>query len=82
MVDFEGSDYLKQRGGQVTTLPDKEIQKMQKAVEPVMQNYIKDMEGKGFKKAELEEQLKFIREHIAYWGKQQTDRKLKSPWGQ
>ena len=79
-ADFEGSDYLKQRGGQVTTLPGEEIQKMQKAVEPVMQNYIKDMESKGFKKAEMEEQLKFIRERIAYWSKQEKDRNLKSPW--
>jgi TRAP-type C4-dicarboxylate transport system substrate-binding protein len=81
-ADLAASDYLKQRGGQVITLPEKEIQKMQKAVEPVIQDYIKDMEGKGFKKAEMEEQLKFIRERIAYWSKQEKDRNLKSPWVQ
>lgn len=81
-ADLAASDYLKQRGGQVFTLPEKEIQKMQKAVEPVIQDYIKDMEGKGFKKAEMEEQLKFIRERIVYWSKQEKDRNLKSPWVQ
>jgi hypothetical protein len=53
---------------------------MAKAVEPVVQSYMKDMEGKGFKRAELEDQLKFIRERMAYWSKQEKDRKLKSPY--
>ena len=38
------------------------------------------MEGKGYKRAEMEEQLKFIRERIVYWDKQEKDRGLKSPY--
>ena len=72
-------NYFKQQGGQMVAMPEAEITKMQKAVEPVIQNYIKDMEGKGFKRAEMEAQLAYIRERIAYWGKQETDRKRKSP---
>jgi TRAP-type C4-dicarboxylate transport system substrate-binding protein len=79
-ADFEGMDYFKQRGGQMITLPDAEIKKMQKAVEPVIENYMKDMQAKGFKKAEMEEQLKFIYERIDYWSKQEKDRKLRSPY--
>jgi TRAP-type C4-dicarboxylate transport system substrate-binding protein len=81
-ADFAGLEYLKQRGGQMLTIPEEEIKKMQKAVEPVIQNYIKDMEGKGYKRADVEEQLKFIRDRIAYWTKQERDRKLKSPYVQ
>ncbi|MGD0234987.1 MAG: TRAP transporter substrate-binding protein [Syntrophorhabdales bacterium] len=81
-ADFEGLDYFKQRGGQMITLPEEEIKKMGKAVEPVIDNYIKDMQTKGFKKSELEEQLKYIRERIAYWSKQEKDRQLKSPYAQ
>ncbi|OPY61769.1 MAG: Lactate-binding periplasmic protein precursor [Syntrophorhabdaceae bacterium PtaU1.Bin034] len=79
-ADQAGMDYFKQKGGQMITIPEEEIKKMQKAVEPVIQAYVKAMEGKGYKKAEMEEQLKFIRERIAYWTKQEKDRKLKSPY--
>jgi hypothetical protein len=41
---------------------------------------MKDMETKGYKKAELEEQLKFARDRVAYWSKQEKERKLKSPY--
>jgi TRAP-type C4-dicarboxylate transport system substrate-binding protein len=81
-IDTEGQEFFKQNGGQMVTMPEEEIQKMQKAVESVIQNYMKDMETKGFKKAELEEQLKFARERIAYWSKQEKDQKLKSPYSQ
>ena len=81
-ADFAGLDYFKQRGGQIVTVPEEEIQKMRKAVEPVIQNYMKDMEAKGFKRAELEAQLQYIRERIAYWGKQEKERGLKSPYVQ
>jgi TRAP-type C4-dicarboxylate transport system substrate-binding protein len=79
-ADQAGMDYFKQKGGQMITIPEEEIKKMQKAVEPVIQAYVKAMEGKGYKKVEMEEQLKFIRERIAYWTKQEKDRKLKSPY--
>ena len=81
-IDLEGQEFFKQSGGQMVTMPEEEIQKMQKAVEPVIQNYMRDMQGKGYKKAELDDQLKFIRERLAYWAKQEKDRKLKSPYNQ
>ena len=81
-IDNEGQDFFKQNGGQMVTMPEEEIQKMQKAVESVVLNYMKDMETKGYKRAELEEQLKFARERVAYWSKQEKDRKLKSPYSQ
>ena len=66
----------------MVTLPEEEIKKMQKAVEPVIQNYLKDMEAKGSRGAKWKQQLQFIRERIAYWSKQEKERKLKSPYVQ
>jgi TRAP-type C4-dicarboxylate transport system substrate-binding protein len=79
-ADFEGLDYFKQRGGQMITLPEEEIKKIAKAVEPVIENYMKEMEAKGFKMGEMDEQLKYIRERLAYWSKQERERKLRSPY--
>jgi hypothetical protein len=81
-ADFEGLHYFKQRGGQIIKVPEEEIQKMQKAIEPLITNWIKGMESKGYKRAEPEEQLKYIRERIAHWTKQEKDRKLESPYAQ
>lgn len=81
-ADFDGMDYFKQKGGEIITLPEAELKKMQAAVEPVMEAFIKDMEGKGFKRGEMEGQLKYIRDRIAYWTEQEKTRKLKSPYAQ
>jgi TRAP-type transport system periplasmic protein len=79
-ADFAGMDYFKGKGGEIVRFADGDIAKMHKAIEPVIEAYIKDMESKGFKRAELEEQLKYVHERIAYWSKQEQDRKLKSPY--
>jgi hypothetical protein len=34
------------------------------------------MEGKGFKRADTEAQLAFIKERIAYWSVQEKERKI------
>lgn len=81
-AELEGINYFKQQGGKVVNIPEEEIKKMQKAVEPVIENYMKDMEKKGYKRAELDERLKYIRERVAYWSKQQGDRKLVDPYVQ
>ncbi len=81
-ADQEGMDYFKKRGGQIVTLPEEELAKMKKAVEPVIQNYIREMESKGYKRSDMEQQLQFIHERIAYWGRQERERKLKSPYVQ
>ena len=53
---------------------------MKKAVQPVIEDYMKSMEGKGHKKAEMQAQLNYIYERIDYWNKQEKSRKLKSPY--
>ena len=79
-ADIEGRDFFLQHGGQLIPLSDEEVKRWAKAVEPVIQNFINSMEAKGYKRSDMEEQLKFIRERMAYWEKQEKDRGLKSPY--
>jgi len=79
-ADFEGMEYFKQRGGQMITLPEAEITKMREGVEAVVQNYMKDMEAKGFKRSQMEEQLKYINERISHWSGVERERKMRSPY--
>jgi len=73
-------DYLLSKGGKVLTLPDAEIKKMKAAVQPVIDDYMKTMEGKGYKRADIQAQLNYIYERIDYWSKQEKERKPKSPY--
>jgi TRAP-type C4-dicarboxylate transport system substrate-binding protein len=75
-ADIAGRDFLKAQGGQIYPLSDEEIKRWQKAVEPVIQQHLKELETKGFKRSETEEYLKFIRERITYWAKQEKEKKI------
>ena len=50
-IDSEGVEFFKQHGGQIIQLSDAEAKRWEKAVEPVVANYKKDMLSKGFKSA-------------------------------
>jgi TRAP-type C4-dicarboxylate transport system substrate-binding protein len=63
----QGADFLLAQKGQIINLSDREAAKWQKAVEPLIASYIKEMESLGHKKSETEGYLKFIRERIDYW---------------
>jgi TRAP-type C4-dicarboxylate transport system substrate-binding protein len=77
-IDIAGRDFFKEKGGQIYALSDEETKKWQKAVEPMLAQHVKDLEAKGFKKSDTEAYLKYIRERIDYWSKQEKDRKIPS----
>jgi TRAP-type C4-dicarboxylate transport system substrate-binding protein len=79
-MDIEGRDLFVSKGGQMISLPDAEAAKWIKAVEPVIGEYKKSMVPKGFKEAEVDNWLKYIKERIAYWTKEQKDKKVPSPF--
>jgi TRAP-type C4-dicarboxylate transport system substrate-binding protein len=79
-MDIEGRDALKSAGGQVISLPDTEVVKWVKAVEPLIGVYKKNMVAKGYKEAEVDGWLKYIGDRIEYWKKQQQDRKIPAPF--
>ena len=75
-MDIEGRDLFKSQGGQLIPLSDAEAAKWLKAVEPVFASYKKGMAGKGYKEAEVDEWLKYIKERIANWRKEEKQRKI------
>ena len=79
-MDIEGLDLFKSTGGQVLSLSDAEAAKWVKAVEPVIDAYKKDMASKGFKEADVDGWLKFIKERIQYWTKEEKHKKIAAPF--
>jgi TRAP-type C4-dicarboxylate transport system substrate-binding protein len=79
-MDIEGLELFKKTGGQVLSLTDAEAGKWIKAVEPVIDAYRKDMVSKGYKQADVESWLKYIKERIPYWTKEEKQKKIASPF--
>jgi len=75
-VDLDGVKFFKEQGGQVVPIAEKEIQRWVKAVEPVIGDYKRDMIAKGFKGAEVDSWISFIKERISYWKGQEKARKI------
>ena len=75
-IDIEGKDYFTKLGGQVLPVSDAEQAKMVKAVEPVITDYKKDLVSKGFKAAEVDQWVSFIKERIEYWKAQEKAQKV------
>ena len=75
-VDLDGVKFFKEQGGQVVPISEKEIQRWVKAVEPVIGDYKRDMIAKGFKGAEVDSWISFIKERISYWKGQEKVRKI------
>jgi TRAP-type C4-dicarboxylate transport system substrate-binding protein len=79
-MDIEGIDLFKSKGGEVISLSDAEAAKWIKAVEPVIADYKKSMAAKGYQEAEVNGWIKYIKERIGYWQKEQKKRGLRSPF--
>jgi TRAP-type transport system periplasmic protein len=75
-IDIEGRDYFTKLGGQVIPVSDAEQAKMVKAVEPVVADYKKDLVSKGFKAAEVDVWVSYIKERIEYWKAQEKAQKV------
>lgn len=72
-LDLTGRDFLKKQGGQIYPLSAEEAARWVKAVEPVIEDHVKELEKKGFPRADSEAQIKFIRERIDHWGKKEIE---------
>ena len=79
-MDIEGRDLFTSSGGQIISLSDAEAAKWKKAVEPVIEDYKKSMVAKGYKAAEVDGWLKYVKERIEYWHKEQKKRGVPSPF--
>lgn len=79
-IDLEGAEFFKQHGGKFIQLSDAESKKWEKAVEPVIAAYKKDVLSKGFKPDEVDSWFTYIRERIAFWDKKAKDMPIRSPY--
>ena len=75
-MDIEGRDLFTSKGGQMINLSDAEAERWKKAVEPVIGSYKKQMASKGHSEAEVDGWIKYIKERIAYWHKEQKAKKI------
>ena len=75
-IDIEGREFLKSQGGQVVAISDAESAKWVKAAEPVIADYKKDLVSKGYKAAEVDSWVTFIKERIEYWKAQEKAQKI------
>jgi TRAP-type C4-dicarboxylate transport system substrate-binding protein len=77
-VDYAGKAYGVEKGVQFIDLSPSEAARFKAAVEPVINNYIKTMVGKGFSEAEVKGWIKFLRDRIDYWMKRQIALRIPS----
>jgi len=79
-MDIEGRDLFTSQGGQILPLSDAEAGKWIKAVEPVIADYEKNMVSKGYKESEVRDWLKYIKERIEYWQKEEKQKGIAAPF--
>jgi hypothetical protein len=67
-----------EKGVEFIELLPSEAARWKAAVEPVIDNYVKAMVGKGFPEAEVKGWIKFLRDRIEYWTKKQIESRIAS----
>ena len=80
-IEFSGKIYGAQKGVEYIELSNEEAARWEKAVEPVIANYVKTMVGKGFAESEVNGWISFLRERIEYYTKKQIEYRIPSPVG-
>jgi TRAP-type C4-dicarboxylate transport system substrate-binding protein len=75
-IDIEGVQFFKSQGGEIIDLSDAEIARWIKAADAVTADFKKDLAGKGYKPAEIDSWLAFIKERIEYWKGQEKAKKI------
>jgi TRAP-type C4-dicarboxylate transport system substrate-binding protein len=80
-IDFAGKNFAQQKGVEFIDLSTSEAEEWKKAVEPVIEDYVKEMVSGGYSEADVRGWLKFLDERIDYWTKKQISLFIKSPTG-
>ncbi|MEW6376691.1 MAG: TRAP transporter substrate-binding protein [Thermodesulfobacteriota bacterium] len=80
-IDIDGKKYGMEKGLKFLELSPEEITKWKKAVEPVVDKYVKSMVAAGYPEKEVREYVNFIRMRIDHWTKKQADLGIKSSTG-
>jgi TRAP-type C4-dicarboxylate transport system substrate-binding protein len=80
-VDIDGKNLGVEKGLKFIELPREEINKWKKAVEPVLDKFVKSMVSAGFKEKEVRESINYARLRTEYWTTKQKELGVKSSTG-
>jgi TRAP-type C4-dicarboxylate transport system substrate-binding protein len=80
-IDIDGKQYGMEKGLKFIELSPDEMKKWRKAVEPVIDKYVKSMTDAGFPTKEVRESINYIRMRTEYWTKRQKELGIKSSTG-
>lgn len=81
LIDTEGKEFAEKKGVEFIELSPEQVERWKKAVEPVVENYVKEMVGKGHAEDEVKGWIEFLKERIEYWTAKQIELRIKSPTG-
>jgi TRAP-type C4-dicarboxylate transport system substrate-binding protein len=80
-VDIDGKKLAMEKGITFIELSREEITKWKKAVEPVLDTYVKKMVESGYNVKETRESINYARVRIEHWTKRQKESGVKSSTG-
>jgi TRAP-type C4-dicarboxylate transport system substrate-binding protein len=80
-IDLEGRAFATEKGVKYLELSEQEAARWEKAVEPVIEDWIKAIGSKGYKQADAKAWVAYLRERIKYWTGKQIEYKIPSPTG-
>ena len=80
-IELVGKAFGATKGMEYIEMSDQEAARWEKAVAPVMAGYAKRMTGEGYKEAEVQEWIAFMKDRIKYWTAKQMEYKIPSPTG-
>jgi TRAP-type C4-dicarboxylate transport system substrate-binding protein len=80
-IEMAGKAFGKTKGMKYIEMSDQEAARWQKAVEPVIDDRIKDYARKGFKESEVREWIEYLYARTAYWLDKQIEYNIPSPTG-
>jgi len=75
-IDIEGREFFLKQGGRIESVPEADNYKWIRAVQPVIDDYKKDLVSKGYKAAEIDAWISFVNSRILYWKAQEKARKI------
>ena len=80
-AEVQGKEFGLQHGVKFFELSQEESERWKEAVRPVIDEYVKEMAGKGFPEKDVRHWISFLQERIAYWTKKQAEAGIKSATG-
>jgi TRAP-type C4-dicarboxylate transport system substrate-binding protein len=78
-IDLGGADYFKSKGGKIIQLSDEEAARWNKAVEPVIDNYIQETSQKGISAETLKSRIAFIKQTRDKYAEMQISKGIPMP---